>query len=159
MRKLEQDHMDSNSIPCKLVTEEKPQYEMKEMKNMIQSLTNTVQELEKKINTPVEQISYQNYNKRQINKRCNPNYVKPYQGPIRFNNTRFPNRDRYQQHQNYPIQSQSSGYDNFPVQNQFQGQGQNQFQPQGQYQFQPQGQNQFQPQGQNQSQPQGQNQF
>lgn len=67
---------------------------MKEMKNMIQALTNTVQELEKKINTPVEQISYQNYNKRQRNKRYNPNYVKPYQGPIRFNNPRFPNRDR-----------------------------------------------------------------
>ena len=64
MRKLEQDHVGSNSIPCKSVTEERPQSEMKEMKTMIESLNKTVKESEKKINTPVEQISYQNSNPR-----------------------------------------------------------------------------------------------
>ena len=127
MRKLEQDHVGSNSIPCKSVTE-KSQSEMKEMKTMIESLNNTVKELEKKISTPVEQISYQNNNPRQRNKSYrgrynqggyNPNYVKPYQGPIRFNNPRFTNRNRFQQHQNYPTQNQGSGFNNFPAQNQF----------------------------------------
>ena len=93
MRKLEQDHVGSNSIPCKSVTEERPRSEMKEMKTMIESLNNTVKELEQNINTPVEQISYQNNNQRQRNKShrgrynqggYNPYYIRPYQGPIRF---------------------------------------------------------------------------
>ena len=35
MRILEQDHVGSNNIPCKSVTGERPQSEMKEMKTMI----------------------------------------------------------------------------------------------------------------------------
>ena len=93
MRKLEQDHMESNGLPCKVVTEEKSNSDMKEMKTMIQSLNNTVKQLEKKFNTPTEQTTYPNSNPGQKFKPklgfhqggYNPNYVRPYQGPIRLN--------------------------------------------------------------------------
>ena len=73
---------------------------MKEMKTMIQSLNNTVKQLEKKFNTPTEQTSYKNSNTRQKFKPkrgyhqggYNPNYTRPYQGPIRFNNCRSANK-------------------------------------------------------------------
>ena len=168
MRKLEQDHMESNGFPCKVVTEEKSNSDMKEMKTMIQSLNNTVKQLEKKFNTPTEQTSYQNSNPRQKFKPkrgyhqggYNPNYTRPYQGPIRFNNYRFANKGRFQQHQDYPSQNQASGFNNsnFPVQSQYQGQNETQGQYQGQGQTQYGGQRHFQDQNQFQGQGQFSNQ-
>ena len=169
IKKLEQDHTGSasNTLPCKSVTGDKS--EMQEMKTMIQSLNNSVKELEKKISVPVEQMTYQNNNQRRKNKSnrgyhqggFGQNNARPYQGPIRFNNPGYSNKGKFQRQQNYPMQNQASGFNNFPVNSQFQGQGQNQFQDQNQ--FQGQGQNQFQDQnqfqGQSQNQFQNQNQF
>ena len=49
MRKLEQHHMESNGLPCNVVTEEKSNSDMKEVKTMIRSLNNTVKQLERNL--------------------------------------------------------------------------------------------------------------
>ena len=59
VRKIEQDHLHASTIPkpqrkaqCNVVTEEKADNnEMKEIKTMLQSLTSTVKQLEKKVNS------------------------------------------------------------------------------------------------------------
>lgn len=160
MRKLEQDHVGSPGIPCKPVTEEKSNSELKEMKSMIQSLNTTVKEIEKKVNKTSDQTPYQNINPEQnFNRKkgyqgdYNPNYVRPYQGPIRFNNPRNANRGRFQQQHNYQPQNQASGFDNSYSQGQAPYQGQGHFQNQGQVQ------GQGQTSWQNQGQAQGQNQY
>lgn len=163
IRKLEQDHLQptTKNTQCHVTQTNSENTELKEMKTMIQSLSSTVKDLEKKINinSQQDQPTYQtnrignNFNQQQgkrndrkYNNYNNRPYITNSQRPNRFNHQGFQNRSRQQQH---PNQTQSNVRPSFNSNNQDYS---NSYQGYSQYQGQGQGQNQTQGHISNQAQ-------
>lgn len=152
IRKLEQDHLQptTKNTHCNVSQINSENSELKEMKTMIQSLSSTVKDLEKKINmsTQQDQPTYQtnriennpNQQQRRRNDRKysnynNRSYTTNSQSSNRFNQQGFQNRSGQQQYPN-PRQSNlrptfnnnNQGYNNDQEYNHSQSQGQNQTQ-------------------------------
>lgn len=149
IRKIEQDHLKTNctAAPCKpLVDNTSDKSEIKQMKNMIQSLSESVQNLENKINTP-QDLSYQDNPRPRFNKRrgtyqgnSGSYNVSRYQDPIRFNKpnyNQYPNQgqNQFKSHNQTQTQFQSPSQTRYPNQShnqtQFRSQGRNPPQDQG----------------------------
>ena len=152
IRKLEQDHLQptTKNTQCNVAQANSENTELKEMKTMIQSLSSTVKDLEKKINLSTQQQDLPTFqtnrignnpnqqqrrrNDRKYNNYNNRSYTTNSQRSNRFNQQGFQNRSGQQQHPN-PIQSyfrptfnsDSQGYNNsYQGYSQYQGQNQTQ---------------------------------
>lgn len=158
LRKLEQDHVSTqeNVTHCSFSVEQKPEIsELKEMKSMIQSLTNTVQQLEKKVDS--SQVVKPNDFYKTHNSRGRGNRQEEYHNNTQTQSYRNP-RQYYGPEQSYHFQGSNQGqtqgqrfnresqYNRYQSQNQRQGQGQKLNETDQRYQNQ--GQNYRQNQGQ-----------